>query len=125
MKLRIKGNSVRLRLLRSEVERLASEGEISESTAFGPTDVLRYTVKTDEKAKAVIGTFGHGEIAITMPTNTAQRWATSDDVSIETVQPSGDGQVLELLIEKDFVCLDRVDDPDRDDAFPNPSGPCS
>ena len=36
MKLRIKGNSIRLRLLRSEVERFTANGKISEEVRFGP-----------------------------------------------------------------------------------------
>ena len=125
MKLRIKGSSLRLRLLRSEVDRLAKGEAISESTIFGPADVLRYTIEVGQNAKAVMATFERGHIAITLPSETAQKWALSDEVSIETVQPTGNGEVLELLIEKDFVCLDRKNDPDRDDAFPNPNGPCS
>ena|SRR6188508_591367 len=125
MKLRIKGNSIRLRLLRSEVDRLATGGSVSESTAFGPADVLRYTVKADANANAVIAMFEYGEIVVRLPSDAAQKWASTDQVSIETVQPTGDDQVLEVLIEKDFVCLDRIDDPDRDEAYPNPNGPCS
>jgi hypothetical protein len=124
MKLRIKGNSIRLRLLRSEVERLAVDGEVSESTVFGPAEVLRYTVKMDQNANSVIATFDRAEIAIALPVQLAKKWAASDDVSIEKIQTSGDGKSLEILIEKDFVCLDRRDDPDREDAFPNPNAVC-
>jgi hypothetical protein len=46
MKLRIKGNTLRLRLLRSEVERLAAAGVVTEEIRFGPAtyDALRYSV---------------------------------------------------------------------------------
>jgi hypothetical protein len=123
MKIRIKGNSIRFRLLRSEVESLSERGSVAGSTAFGPGDVFRYTVSVGRDAEAIVATFEHGEIAVTLPAGTAREWATSDQVGIETVQQTGDGEVLEVLVEKDFVCLSR-DDADRGDAFPNPNGPC-
>ena len=50
MKLRIKGNSIRLRLLRSEVERLCSADIVSEEIRFGTaTDqALKYSVAASD-----------------------------------------------------------------------------
>ncbi|HKP69946.1 MAG TPA: hypothetical protein VJV05_11730 [Pyrinomonadaceae bacterium] len=115
MKLRIKGNSIRLRLLRSEVERFAAEGRISDEISFGG-NALRYTLLASDTA-ATHAAMGNGEITITIPQNTATEWTISDQVGIEAEHPIGEGKILSILIEKDFVCVGRPDDPDRADAF--------
>ena len=120
MKLRIKGNSIRLRLLRSEVERLAVEGRISDEIRFGGHS-LQYTLAASSEADSTHATFENNQISVIVPENRATQWATGDEVGIESEQPIGDGETLSILIEKDFVCIGRPDDPDREDAFPTPS----
>lgn len=123
MKLRIKGNSIRLRLLRSEVERLAAELCISEATAFGP-NALRYSISISNDAESLHASFENNEIVVAIPKSLAQRWADSDQVGLDAEQPLGNGGTLSIVIEKDFVCVDRTDDPDRADAYPNPRLEC-
>ncbi|MEP7149395.1 MAG: hypothetical protein ABI857_10980 [Acidobacteriota bacterium] len=123
MKLRIKGNSIRLRLLRSEVERFAADGSISDEIRFGPNG-LRYTVVMSPEAESILAQFDNGEITISVPETAARRWASSDEVGFETQQEIGPDQSLAIIVEKDFECIDRPDDPDRADAFPNPGSEC-
>jgi hypothetical protein len=123
MKLRIKGNSIRLRLLRSEVERFAADGKISEETAFGPSS-LRYSLYSSQDAEKMYAELTENEIRVFIPADEAARWSTNDQVGLEVEQFVGGDEVLSILVEKDFVCLDRPDDPDRDDAFPNPLANC-
>ena len=117
MKLRIKGNSIRLRLLRSEVERFGSEGIVSEETRFGGTR-FRYSLRRTD-VSAIAASFDNGEITVHIPERVAHDWVSSNEVGLEKDQ---DG--LSILIEKDFVCLDRPGDPDRHDAYPNPQLAC-
>lgn len=126
MKLRIKSNSIRLRLLRSEVERFASAGQISEEIEFGTdrSSYLRYSLVTSPEADAVSARFRGNEISIVVPVAIAKNWASSDEVGFESEQSIGSGESLKILVEKDFECVDRPDDPDRDDAFPNPNSEC-
>jgi hypothetical protein len=127
LKLRIKGNSIRLRLLRSEVERFASTGRISEETHFGPhgSPVLRYTLLTDPTATEISTAFENNEISVVIPETLVREWATGDVVGLERVQQANGNGGISVLIEKDFACLDRPDDPDRDDAFSNPNPVCN
>ena len=126
MKLRIKGNSIRLRLLRSEVERFAGTGRISEETHFGPqgSPVLRYTLITDPTVTEISTSFQNNEILVAVPENLVHEWTSGDKVGLERVQQANGNGGLSVLIEKDFVCLDRPDDPDRDDAFLNRNSVC-
>ena len=123
MKLRIKGNSIRLRLLRSEVERFSAEGTITEEARFG-ADGLKYSLVVSDTADSIYAKFERGEISVVIPKGAARQWATTETVGLETEQPIGADQTLAILIEKDFECIDRPDDPDRADAYANPNASC-
>jgi hypothetical protein len=125
MKLRIKGNSIRLRLLRSEIERFAANSKISEEIRFGPevSAALKYSLVISSSAKSLKSRFEHHEIIVEVPENDALDWIESEKVGLEATQLIGETNLL-ILIEKDFACLDRPDDPDRKDAFPNPAADC-
>ena len=58
----------------------------------------------------------------TLPATLAAAWAAGDQVSIEADQPLRAGEVLKILVEKDFACLKPRDDEDETDAYPHPSG---
>jgi hypothetical protein len=122
MKLRIKGNSIRLRLGRTDVQRLSLEGLVEEHTDFGPSSDGRLTCVleaslTDSKVSA---RFAGGRLEVHVPDDLVDRWAESDEVSIDSVQPTSDGDELRILIEKDFECIDGPPDGSQQDAFPNP-----
>lgn len=123
MKLRIKGNSIRIRLLRSEVEIFAKVGRISDQASFGAS-ALRYSVVMSKDAETIFATFSGSELAVSIPERSARDWTRSEQVGFETEQAIGDNETLTILIEKDFVCLDRPDDPDREQAYPNPNAVC-
>jgi hypothetical protein len=127
MKLRIKGNSIRLRLLRSEVERLCSAGVISEEVRFGTgTDqALRYSIASSDGVDEVTAQFSDNQILVLLPESLAMEWTTGDGVGIEATIDIGNDANLSILIEKDFECTGRPDDPDRADAFPNPLLQCA
>lgn len=59
------------------------------------------------------------EIAVILPRDLAVAWAAGDQVGIyATVDLSLRG-ALDIVVEKDFACLDQSD-PDNADTFPNP-----
>lgn len=124
MKLRVKGNSIRLRLLRSELERFSTAGQVSETLEFGPSSFLRYTLRTSPQAEKPFARMNGSEISIEVPETLAKEWASTEMVGFDAEQSIGEGEMLSILVEKDFECLDRPDDPDRADAFPNPSSEC-
>jgi len=131
MKLRIQGNSVRLRLGRSEIDRLLSTGQVREHTAFGPepSHRLNYVLEVSDDAADVRAELRGPDLTVTLPARVARRWATSDETGIECEQDVGGGvtgERLRLTIEKDFQCLHRnggaADGADDEaDAFPNPA----
>jgi hypothetical protein len=123
MKLRLRGNSLRLRLTQREVNDLVALGSVEENTAFGPQAMLSYAIAVGD-GPSVSASFEGGAIRVTVPLAEARAWATSDRVGIESEQATTDGEPLRLLIEKDFACLKPRTGEDDRDAFPNPSPTC-
>ena len=119
MKLRICGNSIRVRLGKAEVAHLAAGGMVTQTTAILPGACLVTSVETSPKAPRPNATFADGRLLILLPAESARHWAASEKVSLEGSQDAGEGQTLSLLVEKDFECLHNhaASSPD---AFPNP-----
>jgi hypothetical protein len=118
MKLRLQSNSVRLRLKRSEVNQLVKTGLLEESIVFGTDAVFHYVLESCA-VPAPRASMKNNTVLIQVPSETVRNWAEGDDVGIETAQPvDGQGE-LQVLIEKDFACLDRPDE-ENVDTFPNP-----
>src|SRR3954470_1849970 len=105
MKLRIRGNSIRLRLGESEVRRVARDGEVAESTIFGKgaNERFDYVLYASADESAVSAIFTNGRIVIRVPWDVIERWATTAQVSIHAIQSGGPDE-LRILIEKDFRC---------------------
>ena len=126
MKLRIRGNSLRLRLLRGEVERFGATGRLTETIQFGESQ-LSYSLESCSEAQTIRANFSDNRITVIIPDKTARNWVESERISLTNEQLFENGaseNVLQILIEKDFVCLDRKNDPDNADAFPHPTGKC-
>lgn len=126
MKLRIKGNSIRLRLGQSEVLRLARDGSIEESTAFGPfkQQAFTYALSVSPSERPIDASFVNGRIEIRVPRSVVDQWAATDQVVIEAVQRAGVGGELRILIEKDFACIDGASTESQADSFPHPGAAC-
>lgn len=122
MKLRIKGNSIRLRLGQSEVRRLAADGIVEESTAFGPSkrDRFGYALCASSDKPGVSASFADRRMVVRVPESVIHQWATTDQVSVHAIQSAGACDELRILIEKDFECIDAPADESQVDAFPHP-----
>ena len=117
MKIRIHGNSVRFRLSKSEVGRLENEGYLEETTDFGAAQ-LAYEVQKSTVAE-MKARFEQNKITLEVPENFLAGWAANTIVGFEGNMPLGNGGSLYMLIEKDFKCLDNVDE-DQSDNYDNP-----
>lgn len=126
MKLRIRGNSLRLRLGRGEVARVGDGHRVEETVDFGtgPESRLVYSVESSATAGAIGATFAGSEVKVTLPAALARDWAEGDAVGLEAAQPARGGTTLKILVEKDFACLAPRSDEDESDAYDNPSTTC-
>lgn len=124
MKLRIRGDSVRLRLTQGEVRTLAERGSVVETTSFGGSQLAYAIVLGDVRndqtlAASLVATAQESRIEVRVETNAGRTWAASDAVGLESV----DGR-LRIVVEKDYACLKDRPHEDDADAFPNPNTTC-
>lgn len=117
MKLRIKGDSVRLRLTQTEVAALANDGAVSDTMHLAPGLALRYGLGAHD-GSALAARLGPHELFVLVPRAWLRDWPDSDRVGFEGAQDAGNGRTLRILVEKDFQCLHKR--PDEEDAYPHP-----
>lgn len=121
MKLRIRDNSIRLRLTRGEVDRFRADGLLGAAIHFPGGTKIEYMVESSPASVKPMARYSNNTIAVRIPESTVREWAESDQVSISSEQALDDGGVLSLLIEKDFACLTPRDGEDESDMFPHPN----
>ncbi len=112
MKIRIKSNSLRYRLTKSDMAKLASAGCLEDQIGFGVAK-LKYILKSTKDSE-LSADYGNDTITLFMPESMIEEWNNTDRVGFE--HQTGD---LYLLVEKDFTCLDNVAE-DQSDNYPNP-----
>jgi hypothetical protein len=119
MKLRIHGNSLRLRLSQSEVSQFSKTGFVEDSLQLGPGANFAYSLESSSSIPALVASYQNGWFRIQVPATVGTEWFSTDRVSIAAEQPLASGKTLSILVEKDFQCLhgDVARDPD---AYPNP-----
>jgi uncharacterized protein DUF7009 len=116
MKLRIKGNSIRVRLSETEVNSLAEGTAVIEETCF-PSSSLAYKVQMSSAGSVE---FKDNVLTVNLAKADINDWATTDLVSISKEFPVIKGNILSILVEKDFKCL-TVRPEDESELYPNPN----
>ena len=122
MKLRIKGNSIRFRLSKPEVEKLAVAKYIEERTPFG-NNTFRYALQSKDGGDKLSADFDGGKITVFIPENFIKDWAVNDVTGFNTMEQVNDAGSLYILVEKDFQCLDETTE-DQSDNYENPDKTC-
>lgn len=119
MKLRIKGDSLRLRLSQGEMRSLAEQGEVEDKVSFPGGAALRYRLRTDSTGADISAGYTSNLIEILIPKAQAERWCGTDLVTLSASQPLGTGE-LRLVLEKDWACLAPREGEGESDNFPHP-----
>lgn len=122
MKIRIKGNSVRIRLTKSEVSSLAATGYLEEQTKFANGSFI-YCLQSSEAVDVLSATFNNNKITVMAPASFVKEWPQNEIIGINSNMPINENETLYLLLEKDFVCLDETTE-DQSDNFENPNKTC-
>jgi hypothetical protein len=115
VKLRIQGNSLRLRLTHKEVAQLRDPGRVESFIEFAPGNALLYLLESSFHVSAVTATFDGQAIRVIVPKKVMSEWAESDRVSIEAQSHAG----VHMVIEKDFRCLHKSAEQDPE-AYRHP-----
>ena len=84
MKIRILGNSIRLRLSQTEVKNLAEKKCVEEKTYFGSTEesVFIYSLEAKD-TNEIRARISANHIQVYVPKKIADDWANSNEISLE------------------------------------------
>ena len=120
MKLRIHGDSIRLRLNRREVAEFAAVGRLEQSCqyALGAGNRLVYALEASRTAlEPKVHMAGHA-ISVILPQTLAESWTETERVGVTADIQLADSKRMTILIEKEFRRLHGANtDPD---LYPNP-----
>ena len=122
MKLRIKGNSIRLRLSKPEVEKLAVAKYLEERTSFG-NNTFSYALQSKDGGEKLSADFDGGKITVFIPEVFIKDWAVNNVTGFNTREQVNDTTSLYILVEKDFKCVDETTE-DQADNYENPYKTC-
>jgi len=124
MKVRIQGNTIRLRLKQYEVESFAKNKIIAEELKFSmdPDEKLVFTIGISDTHEFQIR-YSAGKTFINIPEDVAYNWTNTEQVGIESAVPLNNNLSVCVLVEKDFKCLDRNNE-DEVGSYPNPMKAC-
>lgn len=120
MKLRIRDNSIRLRLTRGEVDSLHADGFVKARTEFPGGHEFGYELESSPASVQPEASFSDRVITVRVPEAMALAWASTEQVSMQGEQFLDDGEKLTILVEKDFTCLAPREGEDESDMYPNP-----
>lgn len=120
MKLRIKDNSIRFRLTRSEIDQLNKTGVVTAGSGFPGGRRLTYTVESSPASVTPAAFYSENTISVRLPESMVLALATTEQVSIEDEQVLVDGDKLRVTVEKDFACLSPREGEDESEMYPHP-----
>jgi hypothetical protein len=106
MKLKVRGNSIRIQVSSTELARIAETGKVEDTVRFSSDRGLRYGIEV-RATGAVTAVFAGDSILVALPKPRLDLWLRPDEVSVEGSQPIGGGKVLQIVLEKDGAGLAR------------------
>ncbi len=116
MKLRFRGNSLRLRVNRGEVETLASGAALKEEVIF-PNDAHFAYIFEPQANASPQATFEGGVVRVAAPLSQIRDWAHGEWIGLYFDVPAQNA-TLRVAIEKDLECVDGEPEERDPEAFP-------
>jgi hypothetical protein len=120
VKIRIKDNSIRLRLTRGEVDTVRDKGVVVSHTGFPGGRQFSYALESSPASVNPAAFYSDNEVRVRLPETLVLAWVTTEQVSIQGEQILDDGEKLSILVEKDFACLAPRSGEDESDMFAHP-----
>ena len=104
MKLRILGNTLRLRLSQTEVEKLGMDGHVNDATEFPGNNALTYQINRSS-SDSITCSLVDNVISVNVPEDLINEWVNTDRVGFQEDFELAGSSKLSILVEKDFKCL--------------------
>lgn len=119
MKIRIKGNSIRLRLTKTDVQSLKDNGLVEDKTIVNAQEIFSYALMTNHEIDKIAASFQNNKITVYLSKEEAKTLTETDEITVQGSQENG----LFLLVEKDLQCLDTTSE-DQSDMYQNTKTKC-
>jgi hypothetical protein len=119
MKLRIKDNSIRIRLNQTEALSVARGESVMKNTVFSPVSSVSYSL-VPWQLDVFNASFEGNNLTVNIPLSKTEHWMDSEETGFEFRQNNGEEGGLLIVVEKDFACLKPRDGEDESDHFPHP-----
>jgi len=120
LKLRVRDNSIRLRLTRSEVELVRNDGLGRGRVPLAGRNNFDYVLESSPATVKPEAHISNNVLTVRIPEAEIISWLESDEVSISASQILDGGDQLNILVEKDFACLAPREGEDETDMYPHP-----
>ena len=123
MKIRIKGNTIRLRLTKTDVQNLKEKQIVEEKTILGAQEIFQYELVVKAEVSTISAEFRDQKITVFLSEKEAEILTETDEITVEGFQDNGEEKGLFLLVEKDLQCLDTTSE-DQSDMYANTKTHC-
>ena len=120
MKLRVRDNSIRLRLTQAEVELVRADGLVRGRVPLAGSNNFDYVLESSPATVKSEAHISNNVLTVRVPEEEILSWSDSDEVSISATQLVDGGDELTILVEKDFACLAPREGEDETDMYPHP-----
>ncbi len=120
MKLRVRDNSIRLRLTQAEVELVRADGLVRGRVPLAGSNNFDYVLESSPATVKSEAHISNNVLTVRVPEAEILSWSDSDEVSISATQLVDGGDELTILVEKDFACLAPREGVDETDMYPHP-----
>ena len=120
MKLRVRDNSIRLRLIQTEVELARTDGLVRGTVPLAGSSNIDYVLESSPATVKPEAHMSNNVLTERIPEAEILSWSGSDEVSISATQLLDGGDELSILVEKDFSCLAPREGEDESDMYPHP-----
>ena len=121
MKIRLREDTLRLRLIRTEVETIGNGTTVEQTTRFPNGENLTCRLEVMPGDQQLSAALDGRCITVRIGAQDARTWSSGAAVGIEGALPLASGGTLRVLIEKDFECLHGRSDEPQTGAYPHPA----
>ncbi len=109
-----------MRFTMKEIEDLKEVGYVTEKCVIGYNNTFIYSLILSENLTEIKVDSSEGRITAYLPTTLAQQWLKTEQVGIEATIENGMDNKLQVLLEKDWQCMQPRSHEDESDLFPHP-----
>ncbi|MFZ1528791.1 MAG: hypothetical protein WAT19_08575 [Ferruginibacter sp.] len=122
MKLRLKGNAVRLRLTKADIKELKEQGVIREHSHIADA-VFTYELQQKVMEANLSASVQNNTVTVFINERSFRQLTATDTVGVSYIQQNENAPDLFLLVEKDFKCLDESPES-QEDMYEHPGKSC-